>query len=157
MPVQMKFAEKFLSHKFGGNGVKYEIAVCIQTGDIVWIHGPIRAGLGDIDVSRQIFISFLDDDEMANADRGYRGEDKHIKTSRLYHYLSKEEMGIAGTSRVRHKTVNGRFKNFAVLTKSFRHGLVKHSACFRAVTVVTQLNIENGQPLFQVEYSDEGR
>ena len=33
MPVQMNFAEKFLSHKFKGNGVKYEVGVCIKTGD----------------------------------------------------------------------------------------------------------------------------
>ena len=34
LPVQMKFAENFMSHKFKGNGVKYEIGVNIQTGEI---------------------------------------------------------------------------------------------------------------------------
>lgn len=157
LQVQMKFAENFLSHKFKGNGVKYEVAVCIQTGGVVWIHGPVRCGINDIQVARQAFVSFLNDDEMANADGGYRGEEKHLKAPRLYHYRSEEMMAMAGTARARHETVNGRFKIFAVLTKSFRHELVKHSACFRAVAVVTQLNIENGNPLFQVEYSDEGR
>ena len=157
MPVQMKFAEKFLSHKFKGNGVKYEVAVCIKTGHIVWIQGPKRCGKNDIEVAREAFVSFLNDDEMANADGGYRGEDESLKTPNLYHYLSEEEMKMAGTARSRHETVNGRFKSFAVLTKSFRHELAKHSACFRAVAVVTQLNISNGNPVFQVEYNDEGR
>jgi hypothetical protein len=40
MPVQMIFFKKFMSHKFKGNGLKYEVGVCIATGCIVWIHGP---------------------------------------------------------------------------------------------------------------------
>ena len=152
----MKFAEKFLSHKFKGNGVKYEVGVAIQTGYIVWIHGPARCGINDITLARQAFVSFLNDGEMANADNGYLGEDALLKTPHLYHYLSEEQMAEAGTSRARHETINGRFKVFEVLTKSFRHSLAKHSSCFRAVAVITQLNIENGQPLFQVAYQDEG-
>ncbi|KAL3791579.1 hypothetical protein ACHAW5_000882 [Stephanodiscus triporus] len=40
MPVEMKFAKEFMSHKFMGNGLKYEVGVCIATGHIVWVHGP---------------------------------------------------------------------------------------------------------------------
>ncbi len=40
MPVEMKFSEKFMSHKFKGNGLKYEVGVCIATGYVVWVHGP---------------------------------------------------------------------------------------------------------------------
>ena len=92
MPVQMKFAEKFLSHKFKGNGVKYEVGVCIKTGEIVWIHGPCRCGKNDIGVAREAFVSFLNDDEMADANGGYAGKDTHIKTQRLHNYLNKEDM-----------------------------------------------------------------
>ena len=154
--VRMKFAKTFLSHKFKGNGLKYEVGVCIRTGEIVWIHGPKRCGMNDIQVARDAFISFLNDDEMANADNGYRGAFKHLKTPCLYHYLSWEEMGMAGIARARHETVNGRLNFFAVLTKPFRHDLGKHSACFRAVAVITQLILKNGSPVFQVEYHDEG-
>ena len=58
MPVQMKFSEKFMSHKFKGNGLKYEVGVCIVTGRIVLIHGPSRAGESDITLARQAFVSF---------------------------------------------------------------------------------------------------
>ena len=40
MPVEMKFSEKFMSHKFKGNGLKYKVGVCIATGLVVWVHGP---------------------------------------------------------------------------------------------------------------------
>jgi len=74
MPVEMKFAKEFMSHKFKGNGLKYEVGVCIATGHIVWVHGPSRAG------ESEAFVSFLNDDEMAVADSGYRGEIRSIKT-----------------------------------------------------------------------------
>ena len=157
VPVQMKFAEKFMSHKFKGNGVKYEVGVCIQTGCVVWIHGPVRCGVTDITVARQAFVSFLNEGEMANADLGYRGEDERIKTPQLYHFISKESKRMADTAQARHETVSGKFKIFKVLTEPFRHSLEKQSSCFRAVAVITQLKIENGNPLFQVEYLDEGR
>jgi hypothetical protein len=48
MPVEMKFSEKFMSHKFRGNGLKYEVGVCIATGHVVWVHGPSRAGENNI-------------------------------------------------------------------------------------------------------------
>ena len=80
MPVEMKFAKEFISHKFKGNGLKYEVGVCIATGHIVWVHGPSRAGESDITLARQAFVSFLNDDEMAVADSGYRGEIRSIKT-----------------------------------------------------------------------------
>ena len=88
MPVEMKFAKEFMSHKFKGNGLKYEVGVCIATGHIVWVHGPSRAGESDITLARQAFVSFLNDDEMAVADSGYRGEFCSIKTPDKVHFRS---------------------------------------------------------------------
>jgi hypothetical protein len=48
IPVDMKFAKEFMSHKFKGIGLKYEVGVCIATGHIVWVHGPSQAGKSDI-------------------------------------------------------------------------------------------------------------
>ena len=157
MPVQMKFSEKFMSHKFKGNGLKYKVGVCIATGRIVWIHGPSRAGMNDITLARQAFVSFLNDNEMAVADSGYRGEMHHIKTPDLMHFRSGEEYYDAAVARARHETVNSRFKNKQVLVKRFRHSLAFHSSCFCAVAVITELNIEAGESLFSVQYIDEGK
>ncbi len=157
MPVQMKFSEKFMSHKFKGNGLKYEVGVCIVTGHIVWIHGPSRAGEGDITLAWQAFSSFLNDDEMAVADSGYSGELHHIKTPDLMHFCLGAEYYDAAVAQARHETVNSRFKNKQVLVKRFRHSLGFHSSCFCAVAVITQLNIEAGESLFPVQYTDEGR
>ena len=48
-------------------------------------------------------------------------------------------------------------KQWACLRSKFRHhaDVRKHSACFRAVAVLTQLGFEFGEPLFDTsEYSD---
>ena len=34
------FSKKMYSHKLNGPGLKYEVAVCLKTGQIVWISGP---------------------------------------------------------------------------------------------------------------------
>ena len=68
------------------------------------------------------------------------------------HFRSGEEFYDASVARSRHETVNARFKSKQVLVKRFCHPLAFHSACFRAVAVITQLNIEAGESLFHVQY-----
>ncbi|KAL3792212.1 hypothetical protein ACHAW5_004087 [Stephanodiscus triporus] len=100
MPVEMKFAKEFMSHKFKGNGLKYEVGVCIATGHIVWVHGPSRAGESDITLARQAFVSFLNDNEMAVADSGYRGEFRTIKTPDKVHFRSGLEFYDAAVASI---------------------------------------------------------
>lgn len=42
------FSKIWYSHKFKGPGLRYEVAVSILTGDIVWLHGPLNVVLGPI-------------------------------------------------------------------------------------------------------------
>jgi hypothetical protein len=39
------FSRTWYSHKFKGPGFRYKVAVGIQTGDIVWTHGPFACGM----------------------------------------------------------------------------------------------------------------
>ena len=94
---------------------------------------------------------------MAVADSGYRGEFWSIKTPDKVHFCLGEEYYNASVARACHKTVNLHFKSKQVLVKHFHHSLVFHSACFQAVAVITELNIENGEPLFDIQYSDKGQ
>lgn len=62
---------------------------------------------------------------------------------------------MRGRLRMRHETVNERFKNFGCLANRFRHPLNKHSSFFRAVAVLTQLAMSGGEELFDMrEYDD---
>ena len=59
-------------------------------------------------------------------------------------------------ARARHENVNARFKNWKVMKHQFRHPLHFHTICFHAVVVLTQLDIEHGSPLSQVQFHLEG-
>ena len=61
---------------------------------------------------------------------------------------------MQGRVRVRYETLNGRLKNWGILSQVFRHDIRRHRDDFRACAVITQLTIEHGEPLFVVEYGD---
>ena len=63
---------KFYSHKFKGSAVRYEVALCILTGEICWIHGPFPAGSWpDIVIFQNSLASNLGPFEHVEADDGY--------------------------------------------------------------------------------------
>ncbi len=55
--------------------------------------------------------------------------------------------------RNRQETVNKWFKNWVILSTSYRHKLLEHQTVFGAIVVLTQLSLADN-PLFQVEYND---
>jgi hypothetical protein len=141
----LPFWTGWFSHKFKGPGLRYEVALNIMTGDIVWIHGPFPCGkYPDITIFRSALKQELPNNEKAEADLGYRGEAAKIR------------LPVAGDDvqqrvRSRHETVNRRFKQFECLGRVFRHNLGKHGSVFGAVAVITQLGIGSGEKLFQVK------
>lgn len=148
----------FFSHKFGGPGLRYEIAVCILTGDIVWVMGPFPCGdWPDIVIFRYALRNLLEEGERVEADDGYVGEDpQNVKAaSSMVHDQDEKQLYIRSRVRRRHETVNKRIKQFKCMDTVFRHDISFHGTCFRACAVLTQLSINNGHPLFSInEYSD---
>jgi hypothetical protein len=56
--------------------------------------------------------------------------------------------------RCRQETINRRFKQWGILKQIYRGNVTNHGQAFQLVAIVTQLAIENGEPLFQVDYKD---
>ena len=94
----------------------------------------------------------LDAGEQAVADLGYRGEASTINLPKQGTENWELEMGEA---RARHETCNNRFKKWMVLQVRFRQQIDLHETCFTAVVVITQLQIQYGQPLFYVEINGD--
>jgi len=58
--------------------LRYELAVDIKTGYLVWINGPFPAGaFPDVSIFRSCLAHELDEDERVEADDGYIGEAPH--------------------------------------------------------------------------------
>jgi hypothetical protein len=74
---KLPFDKKWYSHKLNGAGVRYEVAVCIKTGDIVWVNGPYACGkYPDIVIFQDRLVNMLDRDEKVEADHGYLKEEQ---------------------------------------------------------------------------------
>lgn len=137
-----EFDRKWYSHKFHGPGLRYEIGLCIRTGFIVWVHGGRPCGQWpDLTLARDAFVGQLQPGEKALANRGFRDrnffENPNGDRARK-HLLS------------RHETVNRRIKQFRCMNHVFRHALNLHPTFFHAVVNLTQIMIENGEPLYEV-------
>jgi hypothetical protein len=145
------FSKNWFSHKFKGPGVRYEVGVCIQTGDICWINGPYPCGAWpDIKIFREHLIHRLPPGEKVEADDGYRGEPEKIRTPGIA--VSQADLRAKKRARHRHETVNSRFKNWGCLGLKFRHRIDEHAMYFTAVAVCTQIALESYEPLFQTVY-----
>jgi hypothetical protein len=146
------FNPAYYSHKLKHAGLRYEIAICIQTGWIVWINGPFPCGAWpDIRIARSSLHDELDDGEMYIADSGYEEGNQHCFTPNGINNLEQRMMGLA---RARHETVNGKFKLFRALSDEWRHTLEKHSLALRAAAVVTQIYLAKGQYSFAVPWDE---
>jgi hypothetical protein len=146
------FSKKWYSHKFHGAGLRYEVGLSIERGDIVWINGPFPCGdWPDVRIFRYSLRSFLDENERVIADNGYVSEDPMFcKVPRGISTAVDGRGKERSIVRARHETVNSRLKNFEILKQVYRHDPLDHGDVFRAAVILIQLAIENGEPLFQV-------
>ena len=94
----------------------------------------------------------LEAGEKVEADLGYWGENFHINEVNIF--LSESGQQQKYLVHAHHKTVKKRLKLWNCLHRVFLHNLRKHGHVFWAVASITQIVIENGEPLFDVEYND---
>lgn len=138
------FDAKWFSHKFYHAGLRYEIALSLRKGEIVWASVGYPCGsFADLTIARELFVDFLEPGERSMADEGYKD---------LRYFLLPNAFNNIRHKRImsRHETINKRIKQFKVLAETYRHDLVKHKLCFHAVVNLTQLTIKYEEPLFPI-------
>lgn len=137
------FSSKWYSHKFKAAGLRYEVGLCMRTGEIVWAYGSFPCGdWPDLRLARHCFVTFLESGEKVLADKGYN--------DRSFFILPNEENKIEHKFIMsRHETVNKRIRQFNILNNKFRHPLPFHKPCFHAIVNLTQLTIKH-EPLFTI-------
>jgi DDE superfamily endonuclease len=148
-PRKNGFNKNWYSHKFSGPGVRYELGTCINTGEIVWFHGPFPCGSHpDLKIYRLGLKRLLNilEGERVWGDKGYRGD---LSTITRYDAVSREHKKEMGRARARHETVNGRFADFGALKNVWRHDLNKHYLAYCSIAIITQLETTNGFPPFE--------
>jgi DDE superfamily endonuclease len=149
------FRRVWYSQKYSGPALRYEVAVCIATGDIVAFNGPFAPKTNpDITIFRYGLKRQLGPAEKVVCDKGYKGD---TRTCTPYNSLNKHHRKAMSVARARHETVNRRLKVWKVLRNGFRHHRNKHNLVFRAVISLTQIYFNEGHRPFQLKaftYSD---
>ena len=126
-----------------------------MTGDICWINGPFLPGKwNDLEIFRSGLMTWLEFFERIEVDDGCEGEAPLKVKCPSSIAVPDERQRMMGIVRRRQETVNRRFKQWSILKQVFRHELSMHGRVFTAIVVISQLAIQNGEPLFQVEYND---
>ena len=158
LPIQEQspWSKKWFSHKFKGPGLRYEIAIAIRTGLIVWINGPFPCGsFPDLKIFRNGLQGILGENERVEADAGYVGCDPEFAKTPKSCFVREDRKKLQNRVRARQETANKRFKQFNILKQRFRHDLDFHKIVFEAIAVLTQLSILSGESLFEVpDYID---
>ncbi|ETV85559.1 hypothetical protein H257_03267 [Aphanomyces astaci] len=143
---QIPFDRTWYSHKFHGPGLRYEVGICIRTGNIVWVNGGLPCGeWPDLRLARDSYISMVRRGELTLGDKGYNDPNYFIYPCPQLQNPRRHKDIMA-----RHEIVNKRMKQFSVLSRVFRYSIDLHPKCFHAVANLTQLSMENGEPLYQV-------
>jgi len=147
------FNKKWYSHKFHGPGLRYEVAVCIRTGWIVWINGPYPCGeFSDRKIVQKDLELVLAIDEMYVADKGYRDGFFRAETPDKNKPPVYEEM--KRKARSRHEATNNMLKAWRAVDFTFRSPRERHGKVFGAVANITQIMISKDGPVWPVEYDD---
>ena len=131
------FNTKWYSYKYNGAGLRYEVGMNLQTGDLVWAIGPFPPGeWNDILIARYCVVHELLPGEMILADGGYNDGYNYFITPTGFNSPIDRMMSQA---RARHETVNRRFKTWGILSQKFRHDKNKHGLVFGAIVQLEQL------------------
>ena len=147
----------WFSHKFKGPGLRYEVALSIRTGLIVWLNGPFPCGsFPDIKIFKNGLQGMLGQFERVEADAGYVGCDPlYVKKTPKSIFGREDRKELQNRVRARQETVNKRFKQFGILNQRFRHDLTLHEIVFHSIAVLTQLSLLSGETLFDIpDYID---
>ena len=142
---------KQCSKKHNHAAKKFEIGLSIFQPQCVWISGPHRGGMHDLEIFRMGLKHMIGEGKLVIADRGYetqKEDEQMLCTPSLLD--SKELYSFKSRARLRHETFNGRLNAFRCLADTFRHGESNLEKVFVAVCVTVQYQMDNGEEIFTV-------
>ena len=140
------FDDSLYSHKLNGPGIRYDVALCINTGDIVFWGGGFKAGVyPDLVIARKGICLLLEPYEKILADKGY-------EDARYFIYPATERGDNALLKNIsgRHENINARLKCWGVLRQKFRGTLSYHYDYFSAIIQMEQFKLKHGNKMQKI-------
>jgi hypothetical protein len=96
-------------------------------------------------------MSKLDPYKRVVADKGYVGKALQFVKCLNSKTLRKDHKRMTWQVSAWHETINARFKYWGILHEKYRHNINDHGDVVSALSVIIQLTIEHGEPLYNVE------
>jgi hypothetical protein len=152
----MGWNKSFYDCKFKRSGYRYEVGLCIRSGNICWWNGPYEPGdWNDEMIFKDALAKNLEEFEWCETDRVYHGSAPGLVKcpGGLLADPNPSVKAMSARVRSRQETVNERFKNWEILNAPYRHNIFKHQIVFGAIVCLAQLLLRDN-PLFSVEYND---
>ena len=116
---------------------RYELALDIKNGHLVWVNGPYAAGAWpDIEIFRDFLSQWLDPGERVEADDGYVGDAPWKVKCPMSVSNPTENLKMQNLVRSRQETINMRVKQWEILKQVYRHDIAQHGYVFRAIAVI---------------------
>jgi hypothetical protein len=133
-----KKGNAFGSHKYAGKSAFcYKLGVDILMGNLVWIQGPYPAGAWpDIKIFTSSLAHFLKPYKRVEANDGYHGHVDKVKCPKN-DVNPVKNLKMQSRVRTHHKMLNGRLKNWGILSQVFYHNIRCHGDVFWACAVIT--------------------
>lgn len=142
----------FFSHKRKTAAYAYQIAISTTESKILSIDGPYPAGkYSDKVMFRESGLQdrLVSQNKWAIADGGYEGLEGAAVPNRKYQ--NRTTNIYFRRNRARIERLMGYFKNFGILSGTFRikkHRKVRHEMVFRAVGCIVQTQLQTCNPIF---------
>ena len=125
--------------------LRYELAVDIKTGYLVWINGPFPAGaFPDVTIFRSCLAEELDEDESVEADDGYIGEAPHKVKCPGSVSNQKEKEHMQACTRMRQETINMRIKQWENVSRLITMILLTMAMSFELLQLLFKLKLRMG-------------
>ena len=145
----------YYSHKFRSAGYGWEIGMSLWEDRCISVRGPYPAARNDKTIFREYLMGKLQHlGKRGIADNGYSANDIKDVLSLPNTHDAPQVLDLKRRARARHESFNRRLKAFNILEHTFRsNGPDKddrQKVAFEAVAVIIQMQMENGQPLFEI-------
>jgi hypothetical protein len=160
------FCSKWLSQKFKGPGLKYEVAVAIHSDNICWYFGPFPAHRNESRIFTEGLSQELPGTEPVECDSGPEGDERLMDPQAGMTHQDRKQKS---NHRAKIESIFSRMKQFNVLDTHFHHSypdkedmMYKHQICFESVLIITQLKLQMGGDKlmdsgpYEVEYDMAG-
>ena len=127
--------------------LKYEVAVCAQTGVPIAFNGPFAGPTSDITIFRKkLKKTMILHGLLGLADGTYQGEGALLLVPpRPYSSLDPNMRDFyrrCARKRILSENLFSRTKSFAILSTKFRHDLSLHRSCFKFILNIICIDLE---------------